>query len=269
MPDRQTASCPKCQGLHLGRSQWHSRIEKQRNPGLRPLRCSDCGHRFLAPVPEDNQRTFLAAAAAAAAVVVVLAVVLTVGNGKAPEATAEAAPGISLSITPEAMKAAEAGDPEMQFAVANSMLSDAELSLAYSTKALDFLQQAAEHGHTRAMLRLGMLYRQGVGAPQNYQLAAKWIGEAARQGDPQAMLEFGRLYREGVGVARDTVKAYVWLNRAAAARDAIAPRERAEVARLLTTEELHRAQSESTAPPVPEAAPATPEAAPAPSPPGR
>lgn len=211
---------------------------------MRPSRCRDCGHRFLAARPADNQRIFLAAAGAA---VVALAIVLAAGGGKAPERTAEAAAGLSLTITPEAMKAAEGGDADAQFAVANSMLSDAELNLAYSTKALELLQRAAEHGHGRAMLRLGMLYRQGVGAPQNYQLAAKWIGEAARQGDPQAMLEFGRLHREGVGVARDVVQAYIWLNRAAAARDPSAPRERAEVARLLSAEELHRAQNESTA----------------------
>lgn len=152
---------------------------------------------------------------------------------------------ISLTITPAAMKSAEAGDAEAQFSVATAMLADAELNLAYSTKAVELLTRAADQGHARAMLRLGMLYRQGVGALQNFAMAAKWIEKAARLGEPQAMLELGRLHREGVGMAKDPVKAYVWLNRAAAARDPQAIRERAEVARLLTQAELKKAQDES------------------------
>jgi TPR repeat protein len=178
--------------------------------------------------------------------VAALAILFAGGQGM-QERPAESAPAISMSITPEMMKAAEAGEPEAQFSVAGSMLSDAELNLAYSTKALDFLQQAAEKGHSRAMLRLGLLYRQGVGAPQNYALAAKWIERAAQSGEPQALLEFGRLHREGIGMPRDMVKAYAWLNLAAAARDPVAARERAEVARLLTTAELQQAQTDSMA----------------------
>jgi hypothetical protein len=127
------------------------------------------------------------------------------------------------------------------------MLSDSQLNLAYSTKAIQFLQEAADRGHTRAMLRLGLLFKQGVGAPQNYALAAKWIEKAAQAGEAEALLELGRLHREGIGVPKDLVKAYAWLNLAAAARDPVAPRERAEVARLLTAGELQQAQQDSMA----------------------
>jgi TPR repeat protein len=166
--------------------------------------------------------------------------------GGGPEAVEQPA-AVSTSFTPAAMKAAEEGNVEAQFMVGSALLADAETNLAYSTKALGFLQQAAEHGHGRAMLRLGIIYKKGIDAPQNYGLAAKWIEKAALLGEPQGMLELGRLYREGVGMPQDMVKAYVWLNRAAAARDIDAPRERGEVARLLTPTELRHAQDATLA----------------------
>lgn len=248
MPDREKVHCPNCQGIHFDRSHWRTRDEKQRNADSRPVRCRDCGHRFLVPAEPENSRAarpvLLGGSIVLTLVVVVTIVVWLV---RAPDVPEQAPPPISTAITPAAMTAAEAGDPDAQYAVASSMLTDATLSLAYATKAIGFLQQAAERGHTRAMLRLGLVYRKGVEAPQNYALAARWIEKAARLGEPQAMLELGRLHREGVGMPMDLVKAYIWLNRAAAARDTEAPRERAEVARHLTAAELQQAQDVSTA----------------------
>lgn len=240
-------SCPKCGSGNVARSHWRSRGEKHGNPGHRPARCRDCDHRFLAPMGHGNKARLVVSTIVALTVVAGgTALFLRAVAPETERAPQPASPeAISLTITPVAMKAAEAGDAEAQFAVATSMLADAELNLAYSTKAIEFLTRAAEQGHARAMLRLGLLYRQGVGALQNFSQAALWIEKAARLGEPQAMLEFGRLHREGVGMAKDPIKAYVWLNRAAAARDPQAIRERAEVARLLTEAELKKAQDES------------------------
>ena len=198
----------------------------------------------------DRGRLALAVGLALAALVVVLAAMPDSRREPAPEAET----AVAITISPSALKAAEDGDTDAQYAVANSMLADPDLSLAYSAKALEFLQHAADKGHKRAMLRLGQLYRKGVGALQNYTLAAKWIEAAAKLGEPEAMLEFGRLYREGVGVPRDPVLAYVWMNRAAAARNLDAARERDEVVRILTAEELRQAQERSVVPESPPAA---------------
>jgi uncharacterized protein len=270
MPDREPAHCPNCQGLHFDRSHWRTRDEKQRNADCRPVRCRDCGHRFFVPAEPETSRAALPVLLGGS-IVLALVVVLTLAVWfvRTPDVPEQAPPAISTAITPAAMTAAEAGDPDAQYAVASSMLTDAALSLAYATKAIGFLQQAAERGHTRAMLRLGLVYRKGVEAPQNYALAAKWVEKAARLGEPQAMLELGRFHREGVGMPMDLVKAYIWLNRAAAARDTEAPRERAEVARHLTAAELQQAQDVSTAghfdsattAAVPPAGPAEPPAA--------
>jgi uncharacterized protein len=240
---RESVTCPNCEGGNVRASKWNSHSEKGRNPGMRPVRCADCATRFMVPEKDDLDKVRIALGAGVA--MVILVVVLAAWPDKAPAPQHEAATGVSIAITAEAMKAAEDGDPEAQFSVATSMLSDPELNLAYSAKAVELLQRAAERGHKRAMLRLGLLYRKGVGTLQNFALAAKWIENSAKRGEPQAMLEFGRLYREGVGVTRDPVRAYVWLNRAAAARDPDAVREREEVARTLTAAELKQAQDES------------------------
>lgn len=252
MPVATTPRCPSCHGARLERSQWRSHDEKHRNPGQRPLRCTDCGYRFLAVAAgnANTLRTALTIGGAVTALAATVAIGVLFSSGSGQEAI-EQPVAVSTSFTPAAMKAAEDGDVEAQFMVGSALLADAETNLAYSTKALGFLQQAAERGHGRAMLRLGVIYKKGVDAPQNYGLAAKWIEKAALLGEPQGMLELGRLYREGVGMPQDMVKAYVWLNRAAAARDQDAPRERGEVARLLTQTELRHAQDATLATPSP------------------
>jgi TPR repeat protein len=223
------------------------------------MRCLDCRHRFMVPVTTERKTQVVAALAVAGAIGILMVVVLSLLMDERPAAVAEApARDVSVTVSAEAMAAAEKGSPEAQFAVASSLLADSELNQAYSTKALELLERAAKHGHKRAMLRLGLLYRKGIGALQNYTLAAKWIGSAAGQGEPQAMLEMGRLYREGIGVKKDLICAYQWFNRAAAAHETDAVREREEVARLLTAEELRRAQNDNldTKANVPAAAPA-------------
>ena len=244
MPSSNTLRCPNCDGIHLGRSQWRSHDEKHRHRGQRPVRCTDCGHRFLAEAaPGDavTVRTALIISGAVAVLAATIGIGVLLSPGGGAEAIDQPA-AVSTSFTPAAMTAAEEGDVEAQFVVGSALLADAETNLAYSTKALGFLQQAAERGHGRAMLRLGVIYKKGIDAPQNYGLAAKWIEKAALLGEPQGMLELGRLYREGIGMPQDLAKAYIWLNRAAAARDQDAPHERREVARLLTQTELRHAQ---------------------------
>ena len=245
MLSSNTPRCPNCNGAHFGRSQWRSHDEKHRHPGRRPVRCADCGHRFLAEVAPrgaNTGRTALIVGGAVAALAATVGIGVWLASGRGSDAIEPPPAAVSTSFTPAAMKAAEEGDVEAQFMVGSALLADAETNLAYSTKALGFLQQAAERGHGRAMLRLGIIYKKGIDAPQNYGLAAKWIEKAALLGEPQGMLELGRLYREGVGMPQDLIKAYVWLNRAAAARDQEAPHERREVARLLTQTELRHAQ---------------------------
>ena len=62
-------------------------------------------------------------------------------------------------------------------------------------EALDFWQEAARSGDSRAMLALGQFYLKGLGAPQDYVLAHMWFNLAASRGERTAIRERDALAR--------------------------------------------------------------------------
>ncbi|HUS98544.1 MAG TPA: sel1 repeat family protein, partial [Hyphomicrobiaceae bacterium] len=57
----------------------------------------------------------------------------------------------------------------------------------YAT-ALKFWRPLAEQGNAAAQYRLGLIYANGRGMPQDNAEAVKWYGMAAEQGDAEAQL---------------------------------------------------------------------------------
>ena len=82
--------------------------------------------------------------------------------------------------------------------------------------ALKEWEPLAKQGHSLAQFQLGVLYSQGLGVPQNYGEAAKWVRLSADQGEAEAQFNLGRMYFEGLGVAQDWVLALMWTHLAAA-----------------------------------------------------
>ena len=82
--------------------------------------------------------------------------------------------------------------------------------------ALKEWEPLAKQGHALAQFQLGVLYSQGLGVPQNYAEAAKWVRLSAQQGETEAQFNLGRMYFEGLGVAQDWVLALMWTHLAAA-----------------------------------------------------
>ncbi len=80
---------------------------------------------------------------------------------------------------------------------------------------LSELQQYAKQGSALAQYLLGMLYQDGLGISQDYELAGEWFRKAAEQGQDDAQFFLGSLYVQGLGVPRDYVEAYAWVNTAA------------------------------------------------------
>ena len=70
-------------------------------------------------------------------------------------------------------------------------------------------------GSPTAQQRLGLLYQDGQGVPQDYTQAASWFGRAASQGDSDAETSLGVLYAEGHGVAQDLAQAVAWFRKGA------------------------------------------------------
>jgi TPR repeat protein len=64
-----------------------------------------------------------------------------------------------------------------------------------------WLKQAADINHPGAQNKLGYLYSTGQGVPRNYQEAAKWLQMAAEQGDEDALHNLEILEETGLGDA--------------------------------------------------------------------
>jgi len=238
--------CPDCHGSRCRESRWLSLEEKKKHPENSPYRCLDCSHRFLSAKHTSFNGKLVSAPIASVAVILAIAATYWLTR---PETPSPLATPVSTSmLEPELRKSAEAGDASAQFRLGETLLQDPARTPENSANAVRWLEMSAENGNTEAMIVLGRLSRTGVGILQNFGNTAKWIQTAAARGNPDGMLELGRLYRDGVGVEKDLVQAYVWFNRASAARNLDAVRERENIARTLTPQELKEAQKKSLAP---------------------
>lgn len=240
MSTRAHPACPACGSTDCRRSRWRSHEEHAGHPGLHPWRCLACDQRFLAPDDALRPRSRWPL------VVGILSALLLLGIGIASVRMLDLdepgdAPGETRSAAAEPSAPTDALDA--RFRAARAALLDTARGREVSASAVSQLREAAEGGHTGAMVLLGKLYRSGIGMPQNYELAARWLNQAAHAGDPEGMVEFGRLHRSGIGVERDAVQAYVWFNRAAALLNMDGVQERDSIAVKLDADELRRAQA--------------------------
>jgi TPR repeat protein len=89
------------------------------------------------------------------------------------------------------------------------------------------LEPLAAAGDAKSQVRLGLMYREGRGAPRDPKTAFSWLLKAAKQGRPDAQFLVGTMYRRGEGTTQDEDAGLAWLRRSAAqgntkAADAIA-----------------------------------------------
>ena len=89
----------------------------------------------------------------------------------------------------------------------------------YAT-ALDEFFPLADQGHTHAQFNLGVMYRGGIGVPQNNDMAVMWYTLAAKRGLARAQSLLGSMYREGKSVTQDNKIAIKWYTLAAEQGDA-------------------------------------------------
>ena len=91
-------------------------------------------------------------------------------------------------------------------------------------------------------MRLGIVYSDGEGVPQDYKEAVKWYRRAAEKGYSSAQSFLGFKYWSGQGVIQDFVQAHAWFNVASANGHGFASESRDEVAEKMTTEQIAKAQ---------------------------
>ena len=73
----------------------------------------------------------------------------------------------------------------------------------YAT-ALRLSRELADQGDAQAQSRLGLMYREGHGVPQDYQQAVQWFLKAAEQGRANANVVSGACTRAAVASQRTT-----------------------------------------------------------------
>jgi TPR repeat protein len=102
--------------------------------------------------------------------------------------------------------------------------------------------KAAEQGHPEAQFNLGVCCEDGRGVLQDYLEAAKWYGRAAGQGLPAAQNNIGLMFQSGMGMSQNFIEAYRWYNLAAAQGDGDAKKNRDEILRRMTPDQITQGQ---------------------------
>lgn len=109
-------------------------------------------------------------------------------------------------------------------------------------EALKWYRRAADQGDADGQFNTGLIYDNGWGVPKNYAEAVKWYRLAAAQGDSDSLANLGASYAGGDGVPKNYVQAYKWDSLAADRGNATASKNRDEIARLMTEQQIAEAK---------------------------
>jgi TPR repeat protein len=117
---------------------------------------------------------------------------------------------------------AEQGHVEAQYRL-GAMYAEGQGVPQDDSEAVKWHRRAAGLGrHALAQLYLGRLHEMGRGVPQNHALAMKWYRLAAGQGDATAQMTLALIYAAGRGVPQNYWQAVKWYGLAAEQGDAVA-----------------------------------------------
>lgn len=101
---------------------------------------------------------------------------------------------------------------------------------------------AAERGQGLAQFKLGVMYANGKGVPEDDKQAVKWYRLAAEQGNAKSQYNLGLMYDNGEGVPEDDVIAYMWWNLAAAEGIDGAVHNKSVISKRMTSSQIAEAQ---------------------------
>lgn len=111
----------------------------------------------------------------------------------------------------------------------------------YAT-AIKLWRPLTEQGDARAQNNLGVMYEKGQGVLQDYKEAVRLYRLAADQGNVPAQSNLGSMYANGHEVLQDYARAHMWWNLASAAGNATSIKNRDKVAKLMTPQQIEKAQ---------------------------
>jgi TPR repeat protein len=120
-----------------------------------------------------------------------------------------------LDAAEKTLRSYAAGDPD-----AEAWLGVVLIDRGKNGEAMKALQHAANAGSSEANHRLGLVFAQGLaGTARNDQRAVEYFEKAANAGHIRAQINLGILALRGQGSKRDLVQARAWLEKAAATDD--------------------------------------------------
>ena len=141
----------------------------------------------------------------------------------------------------EVRKSAEEGDASAQNRL--GLLYDEGVGVPQNCgQAKEWFEKAAKQGHAGAQTNLGTLYLQGAGTPQSTQMALIWFSRAAEQDDVLAFAKLGWIYAQGRGMLQDFIQAHMWYNLSAAQGEQRAGEARDALAKQMTPAQIAEAQ---------------------------
>jgi uncharacterized protein len=112
------------------------------------------------------------------------------------------------------LKVAEQGNVDAQYKLGLMYGNGRGIPQDYK-QAFFWFKKVAEQGYASAQFNLGIMYSKGQGVSQDYKQAVYWYTKAAEQGDDFAQYHLGLLYAEGKGVEKDLKEAVSWYTKAA------------------------------------------------------
>lgn len=151
------------------------------------------------------------------------------GQGAASTAAAKHPAPQAAAVTPPADRAVLHATAARQAAERGDSVAQGRLGYLYMNgkgvpqnygEAARWYRKAAEQGHAGGAYWLGYLCETGQGVQQSSGEAAKWYRRAAEQGDAEAQKRLALLYLQGRGVAKDPQEAEKWYRKAAGQGDA-------------------------------------------------
>jgi hypothetical protein len=153
--------------------------------------------------------------------------------------------------------AGELGDPPDVHAFNQGMIA---LGRDDYPKVAQLLRPLAERGDPRSQFWIGYMHLEGLGLPQDFSQALKWLQRSADHGENGAQYQLAGMYAEANGVPRDLVSAYMWLSIAASQGHEKSTKGRDELGAHLTREQIAEATKRAS-----EWKPKTPAIGPAPT----
>jgi TPR repeat protein len=106
------------------------------------------------------------------------------------------------------------------------------------------VRELAGRGDAEGQFRLGSLYYQGRGVPQDHKVALEWFRQAAGQGHLAAQVNLGHIYSSGIAgfLASDYSQSLFWYVMAASQGDREAVKLRDELALKMTPAQIAETQ---------------------------